>query len=127
VRIHQVGPATPELVWARYEDPHRWSEWAPQIRRVDVEGKHLVVGMTGVVHPILGPTVHFTVTAIDRTTHTWSWRVGRGPVSLLMHHGVMFHPDGCETWLDLRTAVGLVYRPIASRALKALVRPATGP
>jgi hypothetical protein len=127
VRIAVAGGASSDEVWARYDDPHRWAEWSPQIRRVDVQGRHLVVGLTGVVHPVVGLTVHFTVTAVDRDNLTWSWAVGRGPVSIAMHHGVTWRPEGSEAWLDVRTVVGLAYAPLARIALARLVRPATDP
>ena len=127
MRITVSGAASVEEVWARYEDPHRWAQWSPQIRRVDVSGRHLAPGLTGVVHPILGPTVHFRITAVDRVNNTWSWRVGRGPLRIPMHHGVTWLPDGSEAWIDLMTTVGLAYAPLARVALKRLTTPAPGP
>lgn len=117
------GTATADEVWDRYADVRRWSEWAPQIRRVDADGSMLRTGLTGVVRPLVGPGVRFVVEDVDEAARTWAWRVRLGPVGLVrMHlvHGV--EPDG-STWLRVTGLLPVVagYLPLARFALGRLV------
>jgi hypothetical protein len=122
-----VGPATPELVWQRYARPARWSEWSPQIRRVDCADEELRAGSTGRVHGPPGVAVDFTVLALDAAARTWSWQVRVLLVGVRLHleHGVDEDELGVRTWLRLHgpAPVVLAYAPVARWALHRLVRP----
>ena len=119
--IRARGTATADEVWDRYADLRRWSEWSPQIRRVDADGHTLRAGMTGTVRPIVGPGVRFTVEAVDEAARTWSWRVRLGLVRLHLEHGV--DEDG-GTWLAVSGLLPVVvgYLPPARLALSRLVK-----
>ena len=121
-----TGPATPELVWERYVRPARWSEWSPQIRRVDCVDDELRAGSTGRVHGPFGVAVDFTVVALDPVARTWSWQVRVLLVGVRMHleHGVEDDELGARTWLRLHgpAPVLLAYAPLARWALHRLVR-----
>lgn len=118
------GTATADEVWDRYADVRRWSQWAPQIRRVDADGTTLRTGLSGTVRPVVGPGVRFVVEDVDETARTWAWRVKVGPVGLVrMHlvHGV--EADG-STWLRVTGLLPVVagYLPLARIALGRLVK-----
>jgi hypothetical protein len=118
------GTATADEIWSRYADVRRWSQWAPQIRRVDADGDTLRAGLSGTVRPLVGPGVRFVVEDVDAAARTWAWRVRLGPVGLVrMHlvHGV--EPDG-STWLRVTGLLPVVagYLPLARFALGRLVK-----
>ncbi len=137
VRLTAAGPADPGLVWDRYDDLDRWAVWAPQIRRVDAPSRRLAPGLTGTVHPVLGPGVRFTVHEVDPVARVWSWQAGLGPIVLHLAHGVEGHGveghgvkghgvegTGARTWLEVRGPAPFVlaYAPLARYALARLVR-----
>lgn len=125
--LSAVGPAPPELAWRRYTHPALWSQWSPQIRRVDCDDETLTGASRGRVHGPPGVAVDFEVTALDQATMTWAWQVRLlvVGVSLGLHHGVQAHPEGSRTWLRLDgpAPVVLGYAPVARWALGRLVSP----
>lgn len=132
LRLTATGPAHPDEVWDRYLRPRRWSEWSPQIRRVERSDEEIRAGTTGRVWGPPGLAVDFTVTAVDAGERTWSWRVRVLLLGthLALRHGVEDRDPadpraGTRTWLEVRGArpVVLAYAPLARLALARLVRP----
>lgn len=130
------GTAAPDEVWDRYLHPSRWSEWSPQISRVDTDGDVLTPGLGGTVRGPLGLAVPFRVEDVeaDGAVRSWTWRVSLGPVRLWLAHAVIpldaaagsTDPDirRTATTLEVRGAapVVLAYAPAAQVALVRLVR-----
>ncbi len=132
VTIHAQGPVEPGPAWLRYAEPRRWSEWSPQLRRVEYDGgRRLVAGAGGRVFGPLGLSADFSVLDVDEEARRWSWRVRRGPLELRLDHGVeaIGASPGSRTWLVLNgpTALVLGYAPIAWPALHRLVTLEPGP
>jgi hypothetical protein len=125
LQAHGVAPVT--LAWERYADPSRWSDWAPQIQRVETEMVRLVAGGTGTVRagllpwPTLG--VPFRVLEVDEVAMQWSWEARIGPLRLRLEHGVTSHLTGSSTWLRVHGPLPLVlaYAPLARVALGRLL------
>ncbi|WP_298746446.1 SRPBCC family protein [uncultured Serinicoccus sp.] len=132
------GPLPVDEAWDRYADPSRWADWAPHLRRVEVDGvsaggsTRLHAGMSGRVHGTLGLAVDFVVSAVDEPARTWSWTVRLvrpvpGPFRLDLHHTLVALPDSTgpltEAGLVLSgpAPVVLAYRPVARWALRRLV------
>ncbi|PVZ10959.1 SRPBCC family protein [Actinomycetospora cinnamomea] len=133
--LRATGPLPADEAWERYADLDRWSHWAPQISGVTVtetpgpDARRLVNGLRGTVRAAGLVRLPFEVTAVDEAARTWSWRVGVGPVTLHLDHGVEdARADGdprlrSRTWL--RTTgpafVVLPYAPLALVALHSLL------
>jgi hypothetical protein len=126
--LRATGPLPADQAWERYADLDLWSHWAPQISGVSVEGPHtrrLRRGMRGTVRAAGVVHLPFEVTDVDETARTWSWRVGLGPITLHLDHGVeaAAPDDGAHvrsrTWLRT-TGPALVVLPYAPLALVAL-------
>ena len=133
--LRAAGTAAPDEVWDRYRRPSRWSEWSPQIVRVDTDGDVLVPGLAGTVRGPLGLAVPFRVRDVEPDTpvRRWSWRVSVGPVSLWLEHEVIpldgAHGSGPDVrrtattlLVDGPAPVVLGYAPLAQLALVRLVR-----
>jgi hypothetical protein len=110
-------------VWERYVEPDRWPEWAPQIKSVSASADRLAVGVTGMVQPLIGPSIPFTVTAFDEAQRSWSWRVGWSIFAVNLDHSVSHHDVGSATNLRVRglSFVVVPYLPLAQIALRRLV------
>ena len=123
--ISATGNLDPGGAWERYARLSEWTEWSPQIRWVEATEGRLAPGLTGTVHGLCGVRAGFEVLSVDEALRTWSWRVRRGPVELLLHHAVMAHDSGTETTLEINgpAPAVLAYAPIAEVALRRLVRP----
>ncbi|KUG53374.1 hypothetical protein AVL62_00810 [Serinicoccus chungangensis] len=138
VSTSALGPVPVAEAWERYADPSRWADWAPHLRRVELDGvpaggsSRLHAGMSGRVHGRLGLAVDFVVDAVDEPARTWSWTVRLvrpvpGPFRLDLHHTLVEVPDDTGTstvaGLVLRgpAPVVLAYRPVARWALRRLV------
>jgi hypothetical protein len=123
VTLKATGAADAGPAWQRYEEIARWTDWAPQIRRVDCAADRIAAGVTGRVVGLAGFGVDFVIEAVDRDARTWSWRVRVGPVSLSLTHGVEQLPSGCRTWLRVSGPLPVVagYAPVAAWALRRLV------
>lgn len=111
--------------WQRYVRPELWSTWSPQISRVDCDDEEIVTGSHGRVHSRLGVAVDFDVTAVDRLTYSWSWRV-QAPlgVRVSLQHSLFRAGRGTRTTLELDgpAPVLLGYAPVAKLALHRLLR-----
>ena len=126
LRAHGSAPAT--LAWERYADPGLWSQWSPQIQRVETTMARLESGGTGTVragllaHPTL--PVPFRVLEVDERARRWTWEARIGPVVLHLEHGVEARGSGSRTWLTVRGPwpVLIAYAPLARLALHRLVR-----
>jgi hypothetical protein len=120
-----TGPASPDLVWARYVRPARWPGWSPQIRSVDYPLAELAPGTAGVVRGPCALAVPFEILAVDVQKRCWTWRVHPPVVGeLTLVHGVEPAGNGTRTTLEV-TGPALVvpaYLPVASLALRRLVR-----
>ncbi len=126
------GPREPEEVWERYSRPALWPTWAPQIRRVEVDGERLEPGTVGRVVGPVGASVGFTVDLFDDDARRWSWTVrpraallpGVPLPTLRLEHGVDAADKGTHTWLRVQGPLPLVagYVPVARLALHRLVR-----
>jgi hypothetical protein len=119
------GRADPAEAWERYAQPARWSEWSPQISRVEVAADRLVAGLTGRVVGPLGVSIDFVVDSVDEDARTWRWTVHRGPLTLHLAHGVTAEATGSATSLQLEGPLPVIlgYAPLARFALGRLVRP----
>ncbi len=121
------GRVPASTAWERYVEPGRWSDWAPQIQRVDTDAGRLVAGTRGTVRAGLLPAptvpIPFEVLDVDESGRTWAWRVRLGPVSLRLEHGVTARGDGSATWLRVHGPLPVVvaYAPLARLALGRLV------
>lgn len=124
LEVEAVGAADPEETWRRYTDTACWPGWAPQIRAVR--------GLSGPIAPgdrgwVLGPgpvRVPVRILAVDARSRAWSWRVGVGPLAVVMDHGVTAAGDGSRAWVRLHAprALARPYAPLARVALRRLVR-----
>ncbi len=123
LNLRATGPVGPELAWQRYVEPRRWTSWSPQLRRVEYGPSRLETGTAGRVVGPLGVWLGFWVEDVDEPARTWTWVVRRGPVSVVLQHGVEAAGSGSRTWLALRgpAPVVLAYAPIARVALGRLV------
>lgn len=50
VTVSAKGRIPPDEVWQRYAQLSRWTEWAPQLSRVDATDDTLAYGVTGRVY-----------------------------------------------------------------------------
>lgn len=123
--VDAEGPAAPDEVWHRYSHASRWPTWAPQIRRVSGAGDPIAAGDRGWVHGPFPLRVPYTVLDVVPARRSWTWRVGRGPLSVVMSHGVDVLDVGSRAWvrIDLPAPLALPYAPLARIALRRLVRP----
>ena len=121
VSVSATGPATVDEAWARYVDPRRWPDWAPQIVSVRYAPERLEVGARGVVRAVLGVQVPFTVLAV--ASPDWSWRVGVGPLRVRLDHTLEAVEHGCRARVVIHAPRVLVapYLPLARLALTRLV------
>lgn len=124
-RVSVTGTAPVETVWQRYTRPALWPTWSPQIRSVEYEHPTLRPGTKGVVRTVVGFGVPFTIEEVDVADRTWSWHVEALGLRLHLAHGVLAHPAGSETWLEVTgpPVVGPAYARVATLALRRLVRP----
>jgi hypothetical protein len=125
VTVAATGGADADEVWQRYSVPARWSQWSPQISRVECPHPSSGVepGLRGVVHGPVGVTVRFTVTDVDVGARRWSWEVAAGLARLQMRHGVDDAAGSARAWVRITGALPLVvaYAPAARLALGRLV------
>lgn len=128
VTLSAVGAASAELAWERYMDTRLWSQWAPQIERVDTDSDttRLTTGATGTVTGPVGLAVRFVVDDVDEPARTWRWHAWwqKRFLGLKLRHAVTDHPQGCRTTLQIDGSFALVvpYAPIAELALRQLVK-----
>lgn len=122
--VDASGPATLESAWLRYSRASAWPSWAPQIRGVTGAGDPLAVGDHGWVHGPLLLRVPYRIEEVDPVRHRWRWRVGVGPASVVMEHGVEPTATGTRAWvrIGLPAPLALPYAPLARHALRRLVR-----
>ena len=123
--LRAKGSAPVERAWERYAQPALWSQWSPQIRRVDTAADRIEAGLTGTVHGYLGLHVRFMILEVDEAARTWSWRVTLGPVRMSLHHEVGdLGSQGSATSLVVTGPAPIVvgYLAPAQYALHRLVR-----
>jgi hypothetical protein len=60
-----VTPATPEHVWALYEQVSAWKAWDHEVESSQLDGP-FQAGTTGVLKPKGGPASKFQLTAVER-------------------------------------------------------------
>ncbi len=87
VRVRRRGPASKYRIWARYDDPARWREWAPGVRALLADGP-LRPGLEGEIHARLGVRVRFEVLDVDRPGGRWTWSLAAGPIHLRVEHEI---------------------------------------
>lgn len=127
MRIEASGPRPVDDTWEQYTRTDAWSEWAPQIRSVRGVSGHVRAGDRGVVHGPFPVRVPFTIVSVDAAAHRWTWRVGVGPLGVVLDHGVDADPAGTTggsvAWADVHAPRLLVraYAPLARLALRRLV------
>ena len=128
--VEALGPVAADHVWHRYTTPDTWPSWAPHLKRVDTEATTLEPGVTGKVEGPKGLTLDFTVEKVDPRLRSWSWRVGRGSLAVLMHHdAVPAARGGTRATLRVGGGVSAViqpYRLLARAALRRLVSDPAG-
>lgn len=122
--ITVTGDADPAVAWSRYDTLDLWSTWSPQVQEVIAATPHIAPGLNGLVVGPFGVRVPFEVLAVDAEAMEWSWHVRLGPVHARLDHAVRPAPGGCSTELaiDGPAFVVLGYRPLATLALRRLVR-----
>ena len=123
MRIDATGPRSADEVWDLYTRPSAWPTWAPQISSVRGVHDPISPGARGVVHGPLLLRVPFVIEAVDEASRRWTWRVGIGPLSVVLDHGVEQLESGCRAWADVHApyVIVLPYSPLARLALRRLV------
>ncbi|PUA82424.1 SRPBCC family protein [Nocardioides currus] len=129
LRIEATGSRPADDVWDLYTSPAAWPTWAPQIRSVRCDAEPIEPGARGVVHGPLLVRLPFTIESVDDRTRAWSWRVGVGPASVVLDHGVREDASGTCAWavVHLPALLVLPYQPIARWALSRLVEGGSPP
>lgn len=94
VSARAVGSAPVDEVWDRFARPQRWREWAPQVRRVDVDVDVIAAGAAGRLRGSAGTAMSFIVLDVDPVGRCWSWRLRAGRVRLHVDHEVTVTDDG---------------------------------
>ena len=122
-QLSAVGDLPVEDVWERYTRPVLWPTWAPQITRVSTPDDVIRTGTRGTVHGPLLVRVPFRILSVDHASRRWAWRVGLGPLGLVMDHGVDVESGGTRAWVDIHapSAIVAAYAPVARLALRRLV------
>lgn len=123
MRIEATGPRPVGDAWEQYTRTSAWPTWSPQIRDVrGVEGP-IAPGARGVVHGPFPVRVPFRIVAVDAAARRWTWRVGVGPLGVVLDHGVDPAAEGSTAWADVHAPRVLVaaYAPLARLALRRLV------
>lgn len=127
--IEVSGPASVTEVWQRYAVISAWPSWSPPIRAVEASAPRIAPGVTGIVRGVAGVFITFRIESVDERRHTWSWRVGFGPLTALLEHGVRLTDGdaGCVTTLtvDAVPPIALGYPEVARLSLHRLVAPAS--
>jgi uncharacterized protein YndB with AHSA1/START domain len=125
VLVDAAGPASPDEAWRLFTTPDTWPTWARHLREVETDADVLVAGSTGRVLGPRGVAVDFTVTDVDPDLRSWSWTVGRGPLSVRMDHHVLATPaGGSRAVLRVHPPAAAAiqpYRVLAAGALRRLV------
>ncbi|MGI8679537.1 MAG: SRPBCC family protein [Jatrophihabitans sp.] len=124
VTVGAAGRLTVEEAWERYANIGLWSDWAPQLSRVEASGERLGFGVTGrLFGPFGAPVADFVVGAVDEDAHRWSWTVRRWPITLQLEHVVTKQGGGASTALRIEGPLPVIvgYAPIARFALQRLV------
>ncbi|WP_432476700.1 SRPBCC family protein [Nocardioides sp. GXQ0305] len=121
--VDAEGPAAPEEVWRRYSHSSQWPTWAPQVSGASGTGDPVAAGDRGWVRGPFLLRVPFTVLDVQPDERRWTWRVGLGPASVVMEHGVDALDVGSRAWvgIDVPAPVALPYAPLARIALRRLV------
>lgn len=57
--------ASPARIWALYEDAENWPKWDTGVISAALDGQ-LVSGATGVIRPVGGPRVKFTIDKCEK-------------------------------------------------------------
>ena len=122
-RLEAAGPVDAALAWQRYAEPALWPTWSPHLRRVDYAHERLRAGTPGRVFGPGGVWLNFWIEDVSEPDRSWTWLVRRGPVSMVLEHGVEATAGGSRTWLAIRGPAPLVvpYLPVARLALRRLV------
>lgn len=125
--IEVSGPASVGDVWERYAVISAWRGWSPQIRAVEATAARIAPGVTGVVRGVAGAFVSFRIETVDEATHTWTWRVGVGPLTADLEHGVRVAEGDsgsvARLTVDAVAPIALAYPEVARLALRRLVAP----
>lgn len=124
VRLSATGPVEPGTAWRRYQQLALWPRWAPQLRAVECPVDRLAPGISGRVVGPLGVHAGFTVRDVDEAARRWTWEVRRGPVAVVLEHGIEpGEPEGAIARLVLTGPLPLLlgYAPAAWYALHRLV------
>ena len=99
----------------------------PQLRRVEYAPSRLTAGTGGRVVGPGGVWADFWIEDVDEAARRWTWTVRRGPLTLVLEHGVETAGAGVgagsRTWLAIRGPAPVVvpYLPLARYALHRLV------
>lgn len=94
--VDRYVAAPPSVVWDILVDLDYWPRWGPTVRRAEIEGGLLTLGVSGRVWPPVGPALPFTITEFVPGVR-WVWRVAGVPAT---KHGVDPEGDGCRVWMS---------------------------
>lgn len=88
-----------ETVWGLLVDVGRWPQWAPSVRRAELDGgvTKLALGVRGTVWTAVGVPMPFVVTAFE-PGRRWDWAVAGVPAT---GHQVREIPGGCRVVFDV--------------------------
>jgi len=117
-RVEVRGTASAVTMWAAYAHTSRWTNWAPQIRRVEPLGP-LEEGLRGRVDGPLFARATFEVTRVDQAARRWTWRVAIGPAHLSIEHEMS--EGATAVVIEGPAPLVLAYAPVARLALTRLV------
>lgn len=73
--MHRDIDAPAELLWALLVEIHRWPQWGPSVRAVELDSPRLHLGSAGSVRTVGGLTLPFEITDLVEG-RCWAWRVG---------------------------------------------------
>lgn len=123
--IEVSGPASVSEVWERYAVISAWRTWSPPIRTVEATSPRIATGVTGIVRGVAGVLVTFRIESVDELAHTWTWKVGVGPVTARLAHGVRLAEGDAGSvatlTVDAVAPISLGYPEVARLSLHRLV------
>ena len=101
--------------WDLLVDTHKWSQWGPSVRAVELAGGRLGIGSHGRVQTPFGVWLPFQVTQFEEG-RSWAWKVAGVPATT---HKVEDHRIGCKVTFGVPLLAG-PYVLLCGAALKRI-------